>query len=103
MTGPARYVAIIADGNGRWARSHRLAIVEGHRAGADTLKARLRAAVELGIEQLGTSKPRSPSSARVSAASALAEPRRDPLVGRAEPGRSQPRARALAFNPPPSC
>jgi undecaprenyl diphosphate synthase len=48
----ARYVAIITDGNGRWARSHQLPISEGHHAGADNLKARLRDAVELGIEQL---------------------------------------------------
>jgi undecaprenyl diphosphate synthase len=50
--GTARYVAIITDGNGRWARSRRLSINAGHRAGADTLKARLRDAVELGISQL---------------------------------------------------
>ncbi|HEX5852596.1 MAG TPA: polyprenyl diphosphate synthase [Solirubrobacteraceae bacterium] len=50
--GAARYVAIITDGNGRWARSRRLSIKDGHDAGADTLKARLRDAVELGIEQL---------------------------------------------------
>jgi undecaprenyl diphosphate synthase len=47
-----RYVAIITDGNGRWARSRRLSVNAGHDAGADTLKARLRDAVELGIEQL---------------------------------------------------
>ena len=48
----ARYVAIIADGNGRWARSRGVPINDGHEAGADTLKMRLRDAVELGIEQL---------------------------------------------------
>jgi len=48
----ARYVAIITDGNGRWARARGLPVIEGHRAGADTVKARLRDAVELGIEQL---------------------------------------------------
>jgi undecaprenyl diphosphate synthase len=47
-----RHVAIITDGNGRWARSRRLSVNAGHDAGADTLKARLRDAVELGIEQL---------------------------------------------------
>lgn len=51
MTAP-RYVAIITDGNGRWARGRDLPVVEGHRAGADTLKARLRDAAELGIEEL---------------------------------------------------
>jgi undecaprenyl diphosphate synthase len=48
----ARYVAIITDGNGRWARARGLPVLEGHRAGADTVKARLRDAVELGIEEL---------------------------------------------------
>jgi undecaprenyl diphosphate synthase len=48
----ARYVAIITDGNGRWAQQRGLPVVEGHRAGADTLKARLRDAVELGVEEL---------------------------------------------------
>jgi undecaprenyl diphosphate synthase len=50
--GTARYVAIITDGNGRWARRRRLSVNEGHDAGADTLKARLADAIELGIEQL---------------------------------------------------
>jgi undecaprenyl diphosphate synthase len=48
----ARYVAIITDGNGRWARARGLPVLEGHRAGADTVKARLRDAVELGVEEL---------------------------------------------------
>jgi undecaprenyl diphosphate synthase len=48
----ARYVAIITDGNGRWARRRGLPVVEGHRAGADTVKARLRDAVELGVSEL---------------------------------------------------
>jgi undecaprenyl diphosphate synthase len=48
----ARYVAIITDGNGRWARSRGLPVVAGHEAGADTVKARLRDAVDLGIEEL---------------------------------------------------
>lgn len=48
----ARYVAIITDGNGRWARSRGLPVVAGHEAGADTVKDRLRDAVELGIEEL---------------------------------------------------
>jgi len=48
----AKYVAIITDGNGRWAQQRDLPVVEGHRAGADTLKARLRDAAELGIEEL---------------------------------------------------
>ena len=48
----ARYVAIITDGNGRWARARGLPVREGHRAGADNLKARLRDAGELGVREL---------------------------------------------------
>ena len=48
----ARYVAIITDGNGRWAKARDLPVVEGHEAGADTVKARLRDAVELGVREL---------------------------------------------------
>jgi undecaprenyl diphosphate synthase len=48
----ARYVAIITDGNGRWARERGLPVIEGHRAGADTVKARLRDAAELGVKEL---------------------------------------------------
>jgi undecaprenyl diphosphate synthase len=48
----ARYVAIITDGNGRWASQRGLPVVAGHEAGADTVKARLRDAVELGIEEM---------------------------------------------------
>ncbi len=48
----ARYVAIITDGNGRWAKRRGLPAVAGHEAGADTVKQRLRDAAELGIEEL---------------------------------------------------
>jgi undecaprenyl diphosphate synthase len=48
----ARYVAIITDGNGRWATQRHLPVLAGHEAGADTVKARLRDAVELGIDEL---------------------------------------------------
>ena len=47
-----RYVAIITDGNGRWARQHGVSVAAGHNAGADTVKARLRDAVELGVREL---------------------------------------------------
>jgi undecaprenyl diphosphate synthase len=47
-----RYVAIITDGNGRWAQARGEPPIEGHRAGADVVKARLRDAVEFGIEEL---------------------------------------------------
>ncbi len=48
----ARYVAIITDGNGRWATQRGLPVLEGHRAGADVVKARLRDAVDLGVREL---------------------------------------------------
>ena len=49
--GPA-YVAIITDGNGRWAKARGLSVGDGHRAGAENVRARLRDAVELGIREL---------------------------------------------------
>jgi undecaprenyl diphosphate synthase len=49
---PPRYVAIITDGNGRWATARGLSVGQGHRAGAENVRARLRDAVELGIEEL---------------------------------------------------
>jgi undecaprenyl diphosphate synthase len=48
----ARYVAIITDGNGRWAQRRGVPVADGHRAGADTVKARLRDAADLGIKEL---------------------------------------------------
>ena len=48
----ARYVAIITDGNGRWAQQRGLPVLAGHEAGADVVKARLRDAVDLGIREL---------------------------------------------------
>jgi len=47
-----RYVAIITDGNGRWAQARGLPVAEGHQAGADVVKARLRDAVDFGIREL---------------------------------------------------
>ncbi len=49
---PARHVALIADGNRRWASARGLPVSAGYEAGADTLKARLADAIELGIEEL---------------------------------------------------
>src|SRR4051812_26853321 len=40
------------DGNGRWAQQHGVPIAEGHKAGADTVKARLHDAVDLGGREL---------------------------------------------------
>jgi undecaprenyl diphosphate synthase len=49
---PADYVAIITDGNGRWAQQRGLPVLDGHRAGADVVRERLRDAVEFGIREL---------------------------------------------------
>jgi undecaprenyl diphosphate synthase len=50
--GLPRHVAIIMDGNGRWAERRGLSRVEGHRAGKEAVSAVVRAASELGIEVL---------------------------------------------------
>ena len=47
-----RHVAIIMDGNGRWAKQRGLPRVAGHRAGAEAVRKTLRAAVKNGIEVL---------------------------------------------------
>src|SRR6266849_5424324 len=47
-----RHVAIIMDGNGRWARERSLPRIEGHRRGADSAREIIRAAGELGIKYL---------------------------------------------------
>jgi undecaprenyl diphosphate synthase len=48
----ARSVAIIMDGNGRWARRRRLPTAAGHRAGARTVRKIVEAAIDLGIADL---------------------------------------------------
>jgi undecaprenyl diphosphate synthase len=52
MSDGPRYVAIITDGNGRWAKRQGVSVAAGHRAGADIVKARLRDAVDLGVREL---------------------------------------------------
>jgi len=47
-----QHVAIIMDGNGRWARQRHLPRVEGHRQGAESARTIIRAAGELGIKYL---------------------------------------------------
>ena len=47
-----RHVAIILDGNGRWAKKRGLPRVAGHRAGAEAVRRTLRAAVRNGVEIL---------------------------------------------------
>ena len=49
---PALHVAIVMDGNGRWAKSRGLPRTLGHRAGVEALKRTVSAAPELGIERL---------------------------------------------------
>jgi undecaprenyl diphosphate synthase len=49
---PPRHVAIIMDGNGRWAKARHLPRVMGHRAGVAAVRATVRAAADLGIEYL---------------------------------------------------
>ncbi|WP_082549736.1 isoprenyl transferase [Mesorhizobium sp. Root552] len=51
MTSPA-HVAIIMDGNGRWAKARGLPRVAGHRAGVEALRKTVRAAPQLGISYL---------------------------------------------------
>ena len=46
------HVAIIMDGNGRWARSRHLPRVEGHRRGVKSVRGIVEACAELGIQQL---------------------------------------------------
>jgi undecaprenyl diphosphate synthase len=52
MSDRPRYVAIIMDGNARWARNRGLGVTEGHQAGTDALKRAVRLAGDFGIEQL---------------------------------------------------
>jgi undecaprenyl diphosphate synthase len=48
----ARTVAIIMDGNGRWAERQGLPTAEGHRAGTKALRRTVEAAIDLGVETL---------------------------------------------------
>jgi undecaprenyl diphosphate synthase len=50
--GLPRHVAIIMDGNGRWARQRHLPRIEGHRVGAESARVIIRTAGELGIKYL---------------------------------------------------
>lgn len=50
LSGLPRHIAIIMDGNGRWATARGLPRVEGHRRGVEALRATLRAARDIGIE-----------------------------------------------------
>jgi undecaprenyl diphosphate synthase len=48
----AEHVAIIMDGNARWAERHGVPVLTGHRRGAEALKRTVRAGVELGLREL---------------------------------------------------
>ena len=47
-----RHVAIIMDGNGRWAKAHALQVAMGHRKGVEALRGVIRESSDLGIEAL---------------------------------------------------
>lgn len=51
-SGSPLHVAVIADGNGRWAHARQLAPNAGHEAGADTLRERVADAAEFGVREL---------------------------------------------------
>ncbi|MCC7139279.1 MAG: di-trans,poly-cis-decaprenylcistransferase [Planctomycetes bacterium] len=52
MSSLPRHVAIIMDGNGRWAEARGLPRIKGHRAGAESVRAVTRHAARRGLEQL---------------------------------------------------
>jgi undecaprenyl diphosphate synthase len=50
--GLPRHVAIIMDGNGRWAKARGLPRTEGHRRGVEAVRRTVRSAIELGVRHL---------------------------------------------------
>jgi undecaprenyl diphosphate synthase len=48
----AKNIAIIMDGNGRWASARDLSVAEGHRAGSRALRPVVETAIDLGVESL---------------------------------------------------
>ena len=52
MPGVARAVAIVMDGNGRWAKRRGLPVAAGHRAGTKALRRTVEAAIDLGVQSL---------------------------------------------------
>ena len=53
----ARHVAIIMDGNGRWAQKRGMPRTFGHKAGVEALREIIKYSDELGIEALASSTP----------------------------------------------
>ena len=47
-----KHIAIIMDGNGRWATQNKLPRIEGHRRGTEAVKRALKAAQENGVKNL---------------------------------------------------
>jgi len=47
-----RHIAVIMDGNGRWANQRGLSRIEGHRAGADSVRESIETSARLGIQHL---------------------------------------------------
>ena len=47
-----KHLAIIMDGNGRWARRRKLPVAAGHRAGTKALRRTVEAAIDLGVESV---------------------------------------------------
>ena len=92
-----RHVAIIMDGNRRWARERGLAEAEGHAAGVEAIRPIVERAVERGIEVLSIyafsrenwARP-DPEVADAPRAAGLGHPRRDARAGQG--GRPRPRA-----------
>jgi undecaprenyl diphosphate synthase len=52
LPGVARAVAIVMDGNGRWAKRRGLPVAAGHRAGTKALRRTVEAAIDLGVQSL---------------------------------------------------
>jgi undecaprenyl diphosphate synthase len=48
--GPPRHVAIVMDGNGRWAKKHRLPRLAGHNAGGDNIRPVVKALADAGVK-----------------------------------------------------
>src|SRR4030067_47653 len=47
-----QHIAIIMDGNGRWAQMHTIGRIRGHKKGAQAVRATVRACLEIGIKYL---------------------------------------------------
>src|SRR4030066_460976 len=47
-----QHIAVIMDGNGRWAKKHTIGRIRGHKKGAQAVRATVRACLEIGIKYL---------------------------------------------------